>query len=366
MAKKRMYRRPDGLFEKKLTIGGKRVVFRAGSEREVMQKIAAYQERAERGPTFEEVAAEWWAQHEPRIRYGTVHGYQAAMQRAIEYFGQDPVRQIEAADVNAFLLSMARRGYAQKTVRNQLTVVRQIFLHALMTRQIRALPTDGVAVPAGLAHSSRQLAPARAVEIVKATGAKDFLLPALILYTGARCGEALALQWRDIDTAAGTVSITKAVVYHSNRPVVADTKTQNGVRVVPLLAPLRRILAQRQPQPPGEYLIGGSAPISKSALYKRWESFCRAHGLAHPDEARSKKAGRTVWACDLDRHTLRHEYATILYDAGIDAKVAQELLGHADLSTTLKVYTHIRQSRLDSAAATLDSFLTEKGTVKAQ
>ncbi len=366
MARQKMYRRPDGLFEKKLTIGGKRVAFRAKTEREVMQKIAAYEEKQARGLTFEEAAAEWWAQHEPQIRYGSVHVYKAAMARAVEYFGKDPVRQIEAADINAFLQYMAKRGYAQKTVRNQLTVVRQIFLYALMARQIRALPTDGVAIPQGLPSTTRTLAPVSAVEAVKGTTPEDFLLPALILYTGARCGEALALQWQDIDFDAGTISIAKAVVYHSNRPVISETKTRQGVRIVPLLSPLRDILTQRGRGEKGEYLIGGGEPISKSALNKRWEAYCRAHGLAHRDEARSDRAGRTVWACELNRHTLRHEYATILYEAGIDAKVAQELLGHADLSTTMQIYTHIRQNRLKEAAGVLDSFLTQKGTVKAQ
>lgn len=366
MAKKKRYTRPDGLMEKSVTIDGKRHVFRARSEAEIMKKVAAFQQREDYGPTFKETADAWWEQHEPRIRYGTVHGYKSAMARAVEYFGTDRIKQIEAADVNAFLLHMAKRGYAQKTVKNQLTVLRQIFLYALMARDIKILPTDGVTVPQGLPRSSRELAPAEAVDIIKATSPDDFLLPALILYTGARCGEALALQWQDIDMKAGTISITKAIVHHSNFPVVSDTKTRNAHRIVPLLEPLRDILVQRDPHLPCDYVIGGAAPISKSALYKRWEGFCRAHGLAHKDEARSKKAGRTVWACDLDRHTLRHEYATILYDAGIDAKVAQELLGHADLSTTLKIYTHIRQKRLTDAAATLNSFLAPKNTENTQ
>lgn len=366
MGKKKMYQRPDGLYEKKVLINGKRVAFRGKTEREIMQKIAAYSEKAERGPTFEEMAGEWWEQHEPLIRHGTVHGYKAAMGRAVEYFGSDPVKQIEAADINAFLLYVAKRGYAQKTVRNQLTVVRQIFLYALMTRHIKTLPTEGVRIPQGLSHSSRELAPPDAVEIIKATTPDDFLLPVLILYTGMRCGEALALQWQDIDFKACTISITKAVVYYSNKPVVSPTKTEKGVRVVPLLEPFSKILAQRGPHNPGDYLIGGAAPISKSALYKRWEGFCRAYGFAHKNEERSLKAGRTVWTCDIDRHTLRHEYATILYDAGIDAKVAQELLGHSDLSTTLEIYTHIRQKRLTGAAATLNSYLMPESTEKAQ
>ncbi|MBO1680365.1 tyrosine-type recombinase/integrase [Bittarella massiliensis (ex Durand et al. 2017)] len=365
MAKK-MYRRPDGLFEKKLVIAGKRKVFRAHSEREVMQKIAAYREQEESGPTFATVAESWWEQKEPQIRYGTIHGYKAALTRSIDYFGDDPIKQIEAPDINAFLLYMAKRGFSQKTVKNQYTVLRQVFLFALMERHIKTLPTDGVAVPSGLPRSSRHLAPEKAIEAIKQTRPDEFLLPILILYTGARCGEALALQWRDVDLEAGTISISKAVVYHSNQPRISDTKTANAHRAVPLLAPLKRILEQQGRRPAADYIIGGEEPITKSALYKRWEHFCREHGLAHPSEERTAKAGRTMWECEIDRHTLRHEYATILYDARIDSKVAQELLGHADLSTTLKIYTHIRQSRLEKAASTLDAFLEANGTEKAQ
>ena len=366
MARKKMYRRPDGLYEKMLVIDGKRCVFRGRSEREVMQKIAEYQVREERGPCFSEVAEDWWAEHEAKIKYGSRHGYLAAKRRAVEYFADDPVKSIEAADVNAFILYVARRGYAMKTVKNQLTVVRQIFLFAMMHRYIRTLPTDGVKVPSGLSHEERSLPSAEAVQIVKNTQPDEFLLPALILYTGARCGEALALQWRDVDFQSGVISISKAVVYHSNQPVISDTKTANAHRSVPLLAPLKVLLQQQTPRRADDYLIGGSEPLTKSAMTKRWEAFCRSHDLAHPNEVRSEKAQRTVWICELDRHTLRHEYATILYDAGIDSKVAQELLGHADLSTTLRIYTHIRQSRLSAAASTLDAFLQSNHTGNTQ
>ena len=77
MARRKRYTRPDGLREKSVTIGGRRHVFRGHSENEIMQKIADFREREERGPTFEEMAGEWWEQHEPLIRHGTVHGYKA-------------------------------------------------------------------------------------------------------------------------------------------------------------------------------------------------------------------------------------------------------------------------------------------------
>jgi hypothetical protein len=59
MAKQKMYQRPDGLYEKGMTINGKRIRFRGKTEREVLQKIAAYEEKQENGLTFEEIAEQW-------------------------------------------------------------------------------------------------------------------------------------------------------------------------------------------------------------------------------------------------------------------------------------------------------------------
>lgn len=360
MAKKKMYCRPDGLFEKKLTINGKRHVFRGHTEREVLQKIAVFKEREEKGRTFGEVAAEWWEVHQTKLKYGSLHTYKSALQRAVDYFEGKRISEISAPDIYAFLLFVSRHGYAHKTVKNQFTVVKQIFLYALMNREVKELPTVGVSVPAGLTQNTRSLASDKAVEAIKATGKEDFILPALILYTGARCGEALALKWSDVDFSAGTVSINKAVVYHSNKPVISETKTKNAVRLVPLLQPLRLLLDMQPPHGAEDFIIGGALPVTKSVLNTNWERFCRSHGLAHINEERTKRAGRTVWACEIDRHTLRHEYATILYEAGIQPKMAQELLGHADLKTTLGIYTHIRQSQLNQTADTINDFLREK------
>lgn len=364
MARKNMYQRSDGLFEKKITVNGKRLCFRGHSEREVFKKIALFQQKEESGPTFESVAREWWQDHSSKIKYGSRHVYSAALGRAVEYFSSDLIKDIQAADINAFLVFAAHRGYAQKTIRNQLTVVRQIFLFALMQRYIRSLPTDGVRIPSGLPKHERVLPVESAVEAVKNTEPNEFILPALILYTGARCGEALALKWSDIDFVSATITINKAVVYHSNQPVISDTKTENAHRVVPLLSPLQKLLSAQPSHAENDFVIGGKSPVTKSSMVKQWEKFCRAHGLAHPNKERTEKAGRTIWACELDRHTLRHEYATILYDAGIDPKVAQELLGHADLSTTLNIYTHIRQRRLAQTAITLNNFVCSTATAQ--
>ncbi|MEG0020271.1 MAG: tyrosine-type recombinase/integrase [Oscillospiraceae bacterium] len=61
-------------------------------------------------------------------------------------------------------------------------------------------------------------------------------------------------------------------------------------------------------------------------------------------------------------HQLRHAYATILYEAGIDERMAMELLGHANIAITKKIYTHISSRKKGSTAATLNNFINSEQT----
>ena len=66
-AKPKMYRRPDGLYEKVITVGGKRVYFRGKTEKEVERKMLEYNERRETGEPFRAVAEEWREEHFPKL-----------------------------------------------------------------------------------------------------------------------------------------------------------------------------------------------------------------------------------------------------------------------------------------------------------
>lgn len=59
-------------------------------------------------------------------------------------------------------------------------------------------------------------------------------------------------------------------------------------------------------------------------------------------------------------HQLRHTYATMLYDAGVDALTAQYLLGHSDLSTTMGIYTHLSETRKSKSITALNEYVSCK------
>ena len=165
------------------------------------------------------------------------------------------------------------------------------------------------------------------------------LLPALIYYTGMRWGEALALKWEDIDFSRKQIKIERSVYYVSTRPAIKEPKTESGKRKVPLLQPLETALNHKRQK---GYIF--TPDHGKSLL---WES--QAQGLYKKFQ---KETGIEVTA-----HQIRHGYATALFEAGIEAKIAQKLLGHAQITTTLDIYTHVRDEMLENAALRMENFL---------
>lgn len=120
------------------------------------------------------------------------------------------------------------------------------------------------------------------------------------------------------------------------------------------LPPLRQAVWGLCPSAPfvagtDEYVIGGAKPLSKSALNRYWEKYTKALGFGH-----AEKQG-DPWRPSIDRHQIRHEYATMLYEAGVDVLAAQTIMGHTDIATTQRIYTHVRESRIENARNLLES-----------
>lgn len=347
MAKAKYYQRSDGLYEAIRIIDGKRKAFRGHTPREVEQKMLAYRETSERGRTFREIAGEWETVHFPTLTPNTLKGYRPALARAVEHFKDTPVKQIKAPDVKKFINEFARTGSgetrrAQKTVTNQLLVVNLIMGYAAENGEIEYNPCANVTIPKDLPKTRREAASTEDEKIVKRS-AGIWLLPYLILYTGLRKGEALALTYGDIDRKENLIHVTKSVYHINNKPYIKTPKTEAGTRSVPILDPLApKLPKSRQKE---HYLFsedGGVTPLTEMQYQKRWKDFARQTGI------------------QCSAHQLRHSYATMLFECGIEVKDAQDLLGHSTAAVTQDIYTHIRNDRRKQTAQLLNQKLREK------
>lgn len=359
----KLNKRPDGRYAASVKIEGtnKRKYFYGKTQREVKQKMLEYQIKQEQGLTVVEVSELWQDKHWQEIRPGTQVCYSPALRRVQELFPRDFVKDVTPLDVKRTVDIVASQGLGKKSVETYLSVCSQIFDFAILMGQIKANPCAAVKVPKGLKQAKRKVPPEEYLDAIRNSIDEPFgLFAYMLLYTGLRRGELLALQWKAIDIEKRTISVYQKVDYAAtgNQPEISDPKTEAGFRVVTLLDRLVPYLEKRRGKPE-EYVFGGKRPLTMHQFQDRWRNYCIATGMytEHkvPKMRRGKATTATVKKPAMTPHQLRHAYATLLYEADVSPKDAQKLLGHSRIDVTMDIYTEIREGRLSDISDKLNN-----------
>lgn len=340
----RTKKRPDGRYVETVTItlpGGrkKRKFFYGATAAEARRKMVEYTGEASHGRLFAVVADEWWEQHQGAVRYNTAACYQAPLKDVKAQFDDWAIDQILPADVQKFINDYARQGglkpRARHTVELRIIVLSLIFKYAMTTRDVVVSPVQGIEIPASCPTAIRLPPDKKTLAAIEQVPDGGFsLFPVLLLYTGMRRCEALALTWDDVDWVERKICMRRVVEYHGNVPVVREysAKSKAGVRYVPLMKKLAKIMAPLR----GEgYIFPGKNGLMTKGEYME---AMRRLGL------------------DATAHQLRHAYANKMYDAGLDDIESKAVLGVSSTSVVRDIYTHIEESRAwETARGKLDA-----------
>ena len=373
------------LFYTYKTIGGQNKRITAKTEQGVRDKISTMQEQAAQPPptpTFAEVAEAWQEWHWPHIGPKTQACYDAPLQRAIDAFGTIPIDNLTAANIDALILFLKAEGKSAKTIKTQKSVISQICSFAISQNPPLILinPCAAVHIPRGLPKTTRPAPDDSTMQIIFDTvdPSDPFSVFVLaLLCTGDRRGELIPMTWRQIDFELDQITIDHAIRYVNGRAVEGSTKTVNGIRAIPLLPQLKPYLHKlyqfalsrtdpNQVNTIRDTLIwtdSNGSVMCESTYRRAWLRYCKQRGLVQTEEVEYIQRGKTKtklrYRPTLTAHQLRHGYATLLYEAGIDAKTAQHLLGHADVRTTLGTYTDIRKRKQKNDINKLTQYVTE-------
>jgi len=316
----------------------------AHSEEELLFKIKQAQMKAEEAieralnPTFGKIADEWLEAHENEVSHYTYNGYKAPVKSLKEELGNELIKDITPMDLQRFINELGKKGYAKHTIALRKITASLIFDYAILKDYIKINPAATVKIPKNAHVNKRELPDDKDIEIVKQSLDETFgLFPYLILYTGCRRGEALALTYEDIDFENNTIDINKVVVFEYGKPKIYNrAKSKDGIRSIPLLIPLKNALNKTKT---GYIFNNNGEPLTLSQFNMLWRKYTKASGV------------------NLTPHQLRHAFATICFDAGLTPKDASRILGHSKIELTLDVYTHIKQSRTQETAQMLNDFL---------
>ena len=327
--------------------------------------------------TFKMAADAWRAARWGKFKAGTQVSYSPAYNRAVDEFGDRAANEIEPYEIQAMLERLKNQGLGIKTVKTQRQVVRQIYQFAILNkdlgRTIRTNPAREAHLPANLPPQKKREAPEDdIVDKVRKNAATAYfgLFPLFVMSTGFRRGEALAIRWCDIDFKNKRVHLSQQINYEGGKEERTDPKTDAGVRDVPILPDLYSLLKDAKPADAKEtdYVFYSTDPqkwLPQSTYRRRWHHYCMEMGFYtdEPEIKVSKQGKRYIkhhYKHTLTAHVFRHGYATILFEADVDVYTAQHLLGHADVETTMAIYTHLRQKKKEKSLDKLDAYVAEQ------
>jgi len=296
--------------------------------------------------TLENIADEWWEAKQATISPNTFNGFKTAKNRVVEAFGDMEAKDITVALVYAFLDKFRAQGNSQKVISNTRCVFKLIMDKALTEGEITFNPVVMTPTVKGVARQPRQPASDPELAIIEQhkTDSMSARFYYFVLYTGLRRGEALCLLNSDIDRDRSVVTVSKSVAYQSAQPVIKTPKTVAGVREVHIPPNVLEILPEGKP---GELLwFGGTKIPCKTQTEQFIKSFRDAFGI------------------QCTPHQLRHNYASLLHTVGIDVKDAQYLLGHANISVTQDIYTHLEEKHRTILSEQIDAEVLSRTVVK--
>jgi integrase len=276
---------------------------------------------------FDAYARSWIAGYQGRTRRGisdaTRASYLDALERcAIPHFGTTRLGEITAPDIRDYIAMLIDRGLSSRTVRRYLAPLRAMLAQAVDDGHVRINPTAGVRVVIRGEHVTRPhtLNPEEIKTLMRAIPEHWRELVWFLSFTGCRISEALHAAWGDVGLENGAPVL-----------LIPDSKTDAGVRTIPLSPDTNRMLLRRRTS--AKY-ASDSDPIFPSAI-------------GTPMDRRN--FNRRVWRPAAERagvtatpHTLRHSLASLLFERGHTAAQVAAWLGHEDPSFTLRTYIHAR------------------------
>ncbi|MBP3376850.1 MAG: site-specific integrase [Clostridia bacterium] len=360
--------RPDGTWEARCTVDGKRRSFYGKRQSEVLKAMRAAQKAGDDGNYFEPKKvplSQWldiWLDEyiKPSSKPLTYTTYQSRIETHIKpALGRIKLTALNATQIQAFYNDLLKNKKLQpKTIKNVHGILHKALQQALKLRYIGFNPADACELPRVEKADVKPLTESEIsafLDVIKKDSLKDLFTVAL--FTGMREGEICGLPWDAIDFKNGTITVRQQLCREKikgGKHYIATTKNDKSRTLTPapsVIDILRRVKREQM----GHHLKMGEAWMNEYNLVFTDE----AGRFIVPQTAlkRFKAAAAKIGRPDARFHDLRHTYAVTALQEGDDVKTVQQNLGHATASFTLDVYGHVSEKMKSESAARMQSFI---------
>jgi integrase len=299
--------------------------------------------------TVKEHFEAWWEIKKEKVKPTTAENYRFLLDRYIlPKFGSQLLKDLTSVKIEKMLIDLIQ-DHSESTVRLVSIVLAQGLERAVKDRLLPLNPAKGIERPKG---KKRTVTPYTSSELKRLLKELEshrlFAFFRLLAYTGGRRGEILALRWSDLDPEKATLTISKNRTRLGKTVIEQDsTKGGDGKRIVQLDSETLRLMKDHRKRQIEERMKAGSL----------WQegNFIFAQETGLPLDPSTpyhlfKKTAKRLGLRSESLHSIRHLHATELLNSGAGVHLVKDRLGHSDISTTLRIYAHIRPEQKQEVA----------------
>ena len=296
----------------------------------------------------------------PHIRPSTMNYYRNIEQHIIPAIGDIPLNKLTTRDLQKLYNDLQSNGRLRKVQKKEKpglsnSTVRGIhmMLHNALDRAVKEKliltnPTENCIIPKIEKQEMKILHPDHISAYLNAAERRNALpMFYLELVTGLRKGEITALLWSDLDAKNKTISVSKQYIKNPNGELtLSRPKTETSVRKVSIpQEAVDLLMVEHGKHPENPYMF--PSPATGEMYYP--DSVVNLH----------KKILKDAGLPHIRFHDLRHTFATLALQNGVDVKTVSSMLGHYDAGFTLRTYTHATRQMQQKAAEKMGNFMAQ-------
>ncbi len=325
----------------------------------IRRRVADGQPTSDRKQTLGAFTAEWitstLAASDRKQTTMVLYGGLARSHIIGSRLGNLSLDKLRPMHVEAWIVDLRGIGLSESSIRSIYTVARAVLDTAVRDGALGRNPAAAVKRPKVTATEAAHMQPEQVRQLLdSAQQSRYALMFELLVNTGLRRGEALALQWSDVDTANGTLRVRGTIARVGGVLVVTEPKTAKSKRFIHMSANVERILRLARIAQMADRLRAGSQWVETGFVFTTQAGQpCDPRNALRAFKSASGKAGIT----GVSLHTLRHSAATMMLTNAVPLKVVSEILGHSSIAITGDVYGHVSPDVSRDALTSLSAAL---------
>lgn len=293
----------------------------------------------------------------------TQEGYIQKIDKHIKpYLGNIYLEELKPLTLQNFYEEKLKNGrltrngtLSQRTVLAMHRIIRSALEQAVKWQLVVRNVADAVEPPKAKKYEAKYLTDKQTEELIKVAKGSDIYIPIMIaIYTGARRGEILGLNWSNVNLEKGYIKIVDSLCAIQKGLIIKEPKTKSGIRTIAISSELIKILKQHKITQMKNKLLFGNLYQDNNMVC------CYKDGHLYNPKRFSTKFRELLEHNNfpiIRLHDLRHSHASLLVKLGVQPKEISQRLGHSNIGITMDLYSHLYEETDREVANMFDKLI---------